>query len=209
MPTGEHTKDPIWKAAQSERLKGNDNAHGKLKDPKVYEGKIFGVFKVTKYLKQSKSSRGSKRRDYHYEVECTTCGSRKEMTLYALQICAANTNSKRKNMTCKNCDSVLEAKRQAVAKGAPLREKMTECFIRNDKANSNNLSTGIKHMTARRLKSGALQYDVYVSFDKKQRSILRSTNFNKAKACADELNKIIKEGGKEAFYKWYGDERSK
>jgi len=37
MPTGEHTKDPIWKAAQSERLKGNDNAHGKLKDPKVYE----------------------------------------------------------------------------------------------------------------------------------------------------------------------------
>ena len=205
MPTGEHTKDPIWRVAQSERLKGNDNAHGKLKDPKVYEGKIFGVFKVIKYLKQSKSSRGGKRRDYHYEVECTTCGNRKEMTLYALQICAANTNGKRKNMTCKNCDSVLEAKRQAVAKGTPMREKMTECFIRNDKANSNNLSTGIKHMTARRLKSGALQYDVYVSFDKKQRSILRSTNFSKAKACVDELNKIIKEGGKEAFYKWYGN----
>lgn len=198
MPSGKHTKDPVWRAAQSERLKGNDCAHGKLKDARIYEGEKFGAFKVIKFLRQNISNRGGKKRDYYYEVECTICGNKREMTLLNLQKRYVGTEGLR----CANCDSFKEDRHKKLT-NENVRQDAMDAFIKNDKANINNASTGIKHMSSRVRKNGTTEYRVYVAFDGKQTLLLSTINYDKAKILAGELNDVLKSGGKEAFYKWY------
>ena len=180
---------------------GNDSAHGKLKDTKKYENKIFGSFRVIKFLREEMCSENNKKRDYFYEVECINCGNKSEMILRNLQVSEANVKAGRIKARCFKCDDVVNEHCETLNTDESSK-KRTNSFVRSDKATKRNESTGIKHLY-KRYRKGIASYLVAVNFNKNQIRIIESTNYDKAKSIANELNEILKNGGKEAFYEWY------
>ena len=138
---------------------------------------------------------------------------------------------------CEICGNVIEKKRDDIIKssrktgvqcGYCVKRKVAQTCLNtdeihhlaieewrnNDAANSNNISTGIKHYSVskrvRRYKdSEYVRYihSVVCIID----GITYKIAFKEQKECeimlfaeiANELNEILKNGGKEAFYEWY------
>lgn len=180
---------------------GNDSAHGKMKYPTKYEGMMFGNLKVVKFISEKFANENNKKRIYYYEVECVVCGSKCIKTLSQLQVNKANCKSGAKGFHCDNCKNMYYI--EDALKNPEIRAQAQDAFIKNDKANKNNFSTGIKHLYARYKKNGVIEYRVKVSFDGKEIRLISTTNYDNAVKLVNELNNILKEGGKEAFYAWY------
>lgn len=187
-----------------------DEAKRKITNEQLKEkvGKIYGCYKVLEFLGEKSS--GKAQYKFLYKVQCTNCGSVRTLTWDVLR---GKNNLKRTR--CKKCFRVgictcpEEARNWSVEK----RTKAIENTRQNGRANSNNVSSGIKHYYIQQLRGNRYIHSIRCQIDGVVYTIrCKSTNDVKdveSTVLAQELNRVIKEGGKEAFKEWYKENSKK
>lgn len=180
-------------------------------NPEDIVGKVFGVYKVNKYIGQR---RGQARNgkcgplEHLYEVECTVCGSKRISTRNTVK--RIYTRKRKKCIICHGrtlLDNVDKKELYTVC-----HEKAMDTWRENKAPSSDNVSTGIKRYSISFLKSrckgtGEYTHRVEISVDGKSYVLLRIYDKSdrllpECVELANELNEVMSHG-KGYFYWWY------